>query len=48
MIELKWLKDCEICNTGLCNQMTDYINAGMSTRQAAKQMEHDCRSDKCC
>lgn len=38
----QWLKDCEICNTGLCTQMRNYIDQGMSARSASRQMEQDC------
>ncbi len=39
---LRWLKDCEICNTGLCSQFQEYVEQGMSERAAARQMEKDC------
>ncbi len=39
-----WLKDCEICNTGLCSQMNSYIDSGLPARAAARQMEKDCDS----
>ncbi len=40
--ELTWLKDCEICNVGVCKQMDKYQEQGMSERAASRQMEKDC------
>jgi N6-adenosine-specific RNA methylase IME4 len=37
----EWLKDCEICNAGLCAEMDNYIACGMSVNKAAKQLEKD-------
>lgn len=40
-MKVDWLKDCEICNAGLCHQMDEYKSAGMSDRDAATQVEKD-------
>jgi hypothetical protein len=37
-----WIKDCEICNTGLCDQLQEYVDQGLSEREASRQMERDC------
>ena len=36
-----WLKDCEICNVGLCKRMDELIadGKGLSQREAAKELE---------
>ena len=39
---ISWLKDCEICNVGVCKQMDEYKAQGMSERAASRQMEKDC------
>jgi len=42
---VKWFKDCQICNVGLCDQLDEYIkNNGMSARAASKQMEKECNN----
>ena len=38
---VEWLKDCEICNAGLCVRFNELIESGMSQRKAAKQMENE-------
>ncbi len=35
----KWLKDCEVCNAGLCSEFDSLIANGMSQRKAAKHLE---------
>jgi len=42
MENVKWLKDCEICNTGLCKQIDEYKEQGMSERAASRKMEQEC------
>lgn len=42
MEELKWLKDCELCNVGVCNTIDDYQAQGLSIRAAAEKMEQEC------
>jgi hypothetical protein len=43
----KWLKDCEICNVGLCKRMTELTapiekgGKGLSEREAARIMESE-------
>ncbi len=39
---VKWLKDCEICNTGLCKQMAEHKEVGKTEREAARMMEEEC------
>ena len=34
-----WLKDCEICNVGLCKRIIDMKHEGKSTRREARIME---------
>jgi hypothetical protein len=33
-----WLKNCEICNTGLCSHLDELKAKGMSEREAARKM----------
>lgn len=42
MNNINWLKDCELCNNGVCKRIDDLKESGLSERAAAKQMEQDC------
>jgi len=35
---MSWLKDCEICNTGLCKTVDEYKDQGLSENAACKKM----------
>lgn len=37
----RWLKDCEICNVGLCSCLDELVEKGMSIREAARRMEKE-------
>lgn len=40
--DVPWLKDCEICNTGLCSRMDDLVeNGAMSVREASRIMSEE-------
>ncbi len=40
--DVPWLKDCEICNTGLCSRMDDLLNDGTrSVREASRIMSEE-------
>ncbi|MEE8399997.1 MAG: hypothetical protein V3S89_13385 [Desulfobacterales bacterium] len=40
--DVPWLKDCEICNTGLCNRMDDLVKDGArSVREASRMMSEE-------
>ncbi len=38
---MSWLKDCEICNTGLCKTVDELKVSGMSENSACKQMSDE-------
>jgi hypothetical protein len=41
MAKANWLKECEVCNAGLCVRITELIDQGMSQRQAVKVLVQD-------
>lgn len=43
MDDAKWLKDCEICNVGLCKRVDELTAKGASIRDAARTMEKESR-----
>ncbi len=42
METVEWLKDCEICNVGLCKRLTELTDGGLSARAASREMTEDC------
>ncbi len=38
---MTWLKDCEICNVGLCKTVDEFKEQGLSENAACKQMSDD-------
>ena len=37
----EWLKDCEICNAGLCARFDELVSQGLSHRRAVKVLENE-------
>jgi hypothetical protein len=37
----KWLKDCLICNAGLCTRVKELLSEGKTERQASREMEQE-------
>lgn len=37
-----WLKDCELCNAGVCKRIDELKDQGLSERAASRKMENDC------
>ncbi len=41
MIQISWLKDCEICNTGLCSTVNNLKEKGLTEHAACKQLSEE-------
>ena len=42
MKNVQWIKDCELCNDGVCNTIAEYTSDGMTVRAAARKMSEEC------
>ncbi len=41
--DIEWMNGCELCNTGICNQMNEYIEKEeMGEREASRKMAEEC------
>ncbi len=41
VIQISWLKDCEICNAGLCKTVNELKDQGLTENAACKQMSNE-------
>lgn len=40
-----WIKDCNMCNAGVCKEIIKLKEQGLSERAASRQMEQECDGD---
>ena len=46
MKAINWLRDCEICNAGVCKRMDELKEQGLSERAASRRMERECGGEQ--
>ncbi len=42
MKNVQWIKDCELCNDGVCNTIAEYTSDGITVRAAVRKMSEEC------
>ncbi len=46
MENVKWLKDCELCNAGVCKRIDELKEQGLTERAASRKMEEECGGEQ--